>query len=578
MRKKEYFILQGIIVTLLLIFSCGRKITPALSDIPKGRGFDSAAFDYVFVEAVKQKLMGNNGEALKYFEQCVKLNPASDAVYYQMAQIVLSGGDLKNGKVFARKAVQLNPENLWYLMMMSGVYYQDKNIDSAIIYYEMAVEKFPEKEELLIALGNLYSENKKYDKAGEIFRKLDDKYGINETSTLANIRNMMRSGKSNEALSLTERLLKDYPDEILYNGLLAEIYRQKGENEKAMEVYNMLMERNPESPETQLALCDFLINEKKYDELLQLINTVIINENISREDKITLFARLIEAEDLVSTKGNELVMSLMIFEATYTDDGIVELLRPELLIKMKKSGAAAERLEEIISKQPENYFAWEKLLLVYLEAKDYKRLEKRGAECALRFNRSFIAKMLYAAGATENKNYQIALEEIRKAEILAGDNEEMILQVLSTRADIYYRMKDYVKAFEIFENAVQKNKSDLTLLNNYAYYLAEQDLRLKEAEEMAEKVIEKEKNNITFLDTYAWVLYKRGKVKEAEKIMQSVISKSGQGDAEFFEHMGYIKQKRKNCTEAVENWNRAMELDSTKTELLKEIEKCQGKN
>ncbi len=577
MRKKKYYILPGVIVTLLLIFSCGRKITPALTDIPKGKGFDSAAFDYVFVEAVKQKLMGNNGEALKYFEQCVKLNPASDAVYYQMAQIVLSGGDLKNGKVFARKAVQLNPENLWYLMMMSGVYYQEENIDSAIIYYEMAVEKFPEKEELLIALGNLYSENKKYDKAGEIFRKLDDKYGINETSTLANIRNMMRSGKSNEALSLTEKLLKDYPDEILYNGLLAEIYRQKGENTKAMEVYNMLMERNPESPETQLALCDFLINEKKYDELLQLINTVIINENISREDKITLFARLIEAEDLVSTKGKELVMSLMIFEATYNNDGIVELLRPELLLKMKRSGDAAERLEEIISKQPENYFAWEKLLLVYLEVKDYKRLEKRGAECALKFNRSFIAKMLYAAGATENKNYQIALEEIRKAEILAGDNEEMLLQVLSTRADIYYRMKDYEKAFEIFENAVQKNKSDLTLLNNYAYYLAEQDLRLKEAEEMAEEVIEKEKNNITFLDTYAWVLYKRGKVKEAEKIMQSIISKSEQGDAEYFEHMGYIKRKRKNCNEAVENWNRAMELDSTKTELLKEIEKCQGK-
>jgi len=63
----------------------------------------------------------------------------------------------------------------------------------------------------------------------------------------------------------------------------------------------------------------------------------------------------------------------MIFEATYNNDGIVELLRPELLIKMKRSGDAAERLEEIISKQPENYFAWEKLLLVYLEANDYKR-------------------------------------------------------------------------------------------------------------------------------------------------------------------------------------------------------------
>ena len=569
--------ITGIIVTLLVFISCGRKITPSLTGIPKGRVFDSAAFEYVYVEAIKQKLMGNGGEALKYFEQCSKLNPSSDAVYYQMAQIILSGGDLKNGKKFARKALELDPGNLWYMMMLSGVYYQERNLDSAIVYYEQAVSKYPDKEDLMITLGNLYSENKKFDKAGAIFNMLDEKYGVNETSTLANIRNLMKASKLDEALSLLQKLLKDYPDEILYNGLLAELYREKGENAKAMEVYNMLMERNPDNPETQLSLCDFLISEKKYDELLQLINTVILNENVEREDKISLFAKIIETNDLVKAKGDEIAMSLMVLEAAYSDDGIIELLRPELFIKLKRLNDASERLEGIISKRPENYYAWEKLLLVYLEAKDYKNLEKRGAECALKFNRSFVAKMLYAAGATENKNYQVALEEVRKAEILAGNNEDMILQVLSTRADIYYRMKEFDKAFEIFEKAVESKKSDITMLNNYAYYLAEQNLNLKEAEEMARQVIEIEKDNLTFLDTYAWVLYKRGKVKEAEKIMESIISKSEKSDAEYYEHLGFIKEKRRNCEEAVWNWNKAMQMDSTKSGLLKEIQKCQGK-
>ncbi len=577
MGKRLLLNIWFIILIVTSITSCNKKITPAINDIARGKEYDSAVFDYVFVEAVKQKLLGNNGEALKYFEQCAKLNPSSDAVYYQMAQIVLSGGDLKNGKKFARKAVEIQSDNLWYLMMLSGLYYQERNLDSAIVYYQMAVDKYPEKEELLIALGNLYSENEKYDKAGIIFNRIDSKYGINETSTLANVRNLIRSGKYSEAQVLVEKLHKEFPDELLYNGLLAEIYRQKGENDKAMEVYNMLMERNPDSPETLLSLCDFLISDKKYDDLIQLINTVIINEKVTREDKISLFAKILETQDLVKIKEKELTMSLMILEAEYSNDGIIELLRPELLTKVNRLKEAGERLEEIIAKRPENYFAWEKLLLVYLEAKDYKNLEKRGAECALKFNRSFIAKMLYAAGATENGNYNTALEEVRKAEILAGDNEEMILQVLSTRADIYYKMRDLDKAFETFENAVKSNKDDLTILNNYAYYLAEQNLRLKEAEEMAKKVIEKERDNYTFLDTYAWVLYKRGKIKEAEKIMQSVINKSEKSDAEFYEHMGFIKRKRNNCTEAVMNWKKAIELDSSKTGLLNEIEKCRGK-
>ncbi len=39
--------------------------------------------------------------------------------------------------------------------------------------------------------------------------------------------------------------------------------------------------------------------------------------------------------------------------------------------------------------------------------------------------------------------------------------------------------------------------------------------------------------------------------------------------------MGYIKKKEKDCRNAIENWNIALKLDSTKTDLIKEIKKCQ---
>lgn len=577
MKKNIWFnlVIIGIVLTIL---SCGKEMSPSISGIPaKGKEYDSARFEYIFVEAVKQKLLGNSGEALKYFEQCAKINPSSDAVYYQMAQIVLSRGDLVNGKKLVKKAVELDQKNIWYLMMLASAYYQEENLDSAIVCYEQAARLYPEKDEIILTLGNLYSENKKYEKADEIFKKLDSKYGINKGSTIGNIRNLIKAGKYDDALSLVQKLLNEYPDEILYNGLMAEIYREKGDSRKAMEVYKGLIERNPDNPEIQLSLCNFLISEKKYEELIQLINTVVINENVSREDKIALFAQMIEDENLIKEWGDEISLSLMILESTYKDDGIIQLLRADLYIKQKRIKDAETRLEEIIASRPDNYFAWEKLLLLYLDEKDYKNLEEKGAQCALMFNRSFLAKMLYAIGATENKKYDVALEEIRKAEILAGDNKDMQLQILSTKADIYYKMKNYDEAFKIFEEGVKNYKNDLTLLNNYAYYLAEQNLRLKEAEKMAKQVIETEENNYTFLDTYAWVLYKRGKLREAEKVMEFIIKNSNKEDAEFYEHMGYIKKKRNKCEEAVENWNSAIKLDSTKVELLDEIEKCRGR-
>jgi len=283
-----------------------------------------------------------------------------------------------------------------------------------------------------------------------------------------------------------------------------------------------------------------------------------------------------EIEDVIKNHEKSLLLALMVMEANYKNDDVIVLLRPELLSKTGKLTEAAQRLEEIINIRPENYFAWEKLLLAYYELKDFKKLMERGEACATRFNRSFLAKILYAQGAMENERYQISLEELRKAAILAGDNVDLLLQVLTMKADVYYRMEEFDKSFEAFEEALNSNKDDLTVLNNYAYYLAEQDTRLKEAEVMTKKVIMKESENNTFLDTYAWVLFKRGKVSKASKIMKKIIDSLDKPDAEYYEHYGYMLKKRKKCAEAVEIWETAIKLDTTKVNLIEEIRNCKG--
>ena len=186
-----YFFL---IFFVLGVSSCNKRLLLSEASSNTNTKYDSAAFNYVYVEALKQKLMGNGGDALKYLEQSIKINPLSDAAYYEMAQIVIANGDIKNGKAFLLKALSIDDENIWYLTMLAGLYYQEKNLDSAIIYYEKAVKDYPEKLNLQLTLGNLYSENKNYEKAGSIFDSFDNKYGINETSTVSSVKNLMAAG------------------------------------------------------------------------------------------------------------------------------------------------------------------------------------------------------------------------------------------------------------------------------------------------------------------------------------------------------------------------------------------------
>ena len=573
MKKIEIFTW----ILILIIFSlqgCTKRLIPGVLNQRDESSYDSTAFYYVYIEALKQKFLGNEGDALKYLEQCIRINPSSDAAYYEIAKIAFQKKDLANAKMFALKSVKLNEKNVWYLTLLGSIYYQQRLLDSAIIYYGKAVKYFPEKENLKLTLGNFYAEKGDYSKANEIFNYFENQYGVNESTTLFLIKNLMNSGDLKGAEEKIKLLLQKDPEEILYNGILAEIYRAEGEKEKAAEIYRSLMERDSGNPQTLLSLADFLITEKEYDELFKLLDIIVLNTYITREDKISLLNRLIENDEIIKSGGEKLEMIILVMEATYKNDDIIYILRPELYQRQQNIDEAIDRLEDLIEINSENYYAWEKLLILYSEKRDYNNLFIKGNECATKFNMSFLAKILYASAALEKNELEIAQEELRKAKILAGDNKEMIVQVLTMKADLFYRKKEFTKSYEIFKEALKYSPEDMVILNNYAYYLAEQGEDLKEAERMARIVIEKEKNNGTYMDTYAWILYKRGKIKEAARIMEAIIKNGKNDDAEWCEHYGFIMKAMNQCDKAVEYCKQAQSLDNRKDYLSKEIKNC----
>ena len=61
--------------------------------------------------------------------------------------------------------------------------------------------------------------------------------------------------------------------------------------------------------------------------------------------------------------------------------------------------------------------------------------------------------------------------------------------------------------------------------------------------------------------------------RKTNKIMEQIM-RSGEDDADWFEHYGYIMKAMKKCDIAVEYWKRSVLLDSKRQHLVKEIENC----
>ena len=70
MRNKFFYLIIFFYAAIIVAAGCSRKALPVGEAVTAEDSFDEAKFNYVYVEGVKQKLMGNSGDALKDMEEC----------------------------------------------------------------------------------------------------------------------------------------------------------------------------------------------------------------------------------------------------------------------------------------------------------------------------------------------------------------------------------------------------------------------------------------------------------------------------------------------------------------------------
>ena len=144
--------------------------------------------------------------------------------------------------------------------------------------------------------------------------------------------------------------------------------------------------------------------------------------------------------------------------------------------------------------------------------------------------------------------------------------------MISIIALIHETRKNYAVSDSLYTSAIKIDSTNILILNNYAYSLAERGIKLQEALSMAERAIEKEPKNSSYLDTIGWIYFKLGEYKKAKLNIEGS-TKIEDNNATLLDHLGDVYFKLGNKTKALENWKKAYKIDSTKNEIKKKIEK-----
>lgn len=565
--------MRKVVLSVLLFFSVVSVFADGKKKAQNVQGLDEKSqleFDYSFMEGVRCKITGDFQAAIGWYDNCLKINPESAVVKYEIASILMANQDYNGALQLAREAVAGNPGNMWYKVLLATVLQNKSMIEEACNVYADIIAKYPDKEEFYLMEAGLYASVEKWQKAIEVYDRYEAQNGITEAASIEKIKLYTKLNDVKKASNELVKLIKKYPEKDEYLSLLAELYFNYNQDKKGLQILDRLLKADPDNGFVHFYLADYYRDKKQSNEVEKHMKSALLSDNIDNGYKIQYILRLILNPDTTLVSDTELDTYVDLLMSKYSDDLSVRALYSDFLKKDNKLQEAKKELEFILSKDKNNYLIWEELLLICNETMDTIGMYQTGTEAIKYFPDQPLPYALSGISLMMQKDFQAAMPFFKKGVELAGDKLELKAQFYSYLADCYYNLDSVQQAFDMFDQVLLVNPDDALVLNNYAYYLSLRNEKLELAERMSSKAIALEPENGTYLDTYAWVLYMRGEYSQARYYMKLAIEKTKEPSGVLYEHYGDVLYRSGNKEEALKMWKKALELGGEVTEELKD--------
>jgi len=528
-------------------------------------------FEYLFIEALKQKAVGNPQKAVSLLASCLEIDPGSSAAMYELANMHIMNNDLTSASLLLEKAISINPGNKWYKLLLAKIYQQNGKNDEAAALYDQLSTSDPENQEYIYMKAMELSKAKKYDGAIKALNELEKKTGINEQISTAKQEIFQQAGQTKEAFAEVQKLISSNPADPRYIGLLADLYLDQGDRVNALKYYQKVLEMDPGNGFVNFSLSDYYLQEGDTLKAFQFLLKGFDNDDVDVETKLQLYLLQTGENSKMKLNPEQIEELIRVLIKNYPDDFRSYSVYAEYLIKNKRSREAREQLLKVIGNGVNDYAIWEQILYLDNDMLDWQSLYDHAKSALELFPNQAQFYFLRAVATLQLEKYNEAITISNDGLNYVVDNNVLKGQFIFLKGEAHYKLRQLSEAFKLFDEALDLDPENYIALNNYAYYLSLAEQNLDKAERMSGKVIEKFPDNATYLDTYAWVLFKKKNYTLAKFYMETALSHSEEETSTLIEHYGDILFMMGNTEEALKNWQKALNLGSTSGLLKQKI-------
>lgn len=542
---------------------------------------DRVKAEYIFLEAEKQRNMGRDDAFHHLLQYAHSLDPENSAIAYYLGYSRLMKSNLSvSDSLFSsslrmmRKHVDAHPEDKYEAMLYANGNMIANQVQEGLRVLKIQAERNPHNVEVQLSIADAYARLEDYRNAIAAYDSVQQWQGQSVQLSARKVRAYQALNDTVGAIGEMRSLLATAPRNVDYNLAMGNMLLMFGERDSALTYYDKAQQYEPENGATYLAKAQFynaIGDSVNYD---QQTYQALVSKDLDVSSKVEVLAdyarHLLVAKD--SSARTENLFKVLIEQ--HPNEPQIRMLFSDYLAAKDDMKGATEQMDYAVNLDPTDAQAWNRLLVLNIISENYEAAIAAG-DRAIELNPNNIELYGYIAPAYYNiKQYDKAIEVYKKAlaAVDSTDTEHRSM-FLGGMGDAKFSMGDTIGAFALYDQAIEIDPNNVSILNNYAYFLTLCNRDLDKAERMSAKTVQAEPQNATFLDTYAWVFYKRKEYTMAQLYIEMAIKNERRPSSDIYDHYGDILLAVGNKQEALKQWKKALELDAGNKELLEKVEK-----
>ena len=241
--------------------------------------YDFAMGHYYAQEYEISSKSDDANKAIDFYKKAFALDPSSQQIGDELAEIYFQSQRIRDAVNEAQSILAKDPDNLGARRLLARIYVrtlgdmsdtsgQHDTLVRATEQYREILRLDPMDSDASLWLARLYRLQNEHEKAEAVLRTLLAREPENENGVEQLTQLLLDEGKSQEAISALQNILKREPSAHLYD-MLGDAYNQIHDLPNAEAAYLKASEAQPDDVNHRRGLAQTLLSEEKYPEALE---------------------------------------------------------------------------------------------------------------------------------------------------------------------------------------------------------------------------------------------------------------------------------------------------------------------